>query len=356
MKIDQIFTNEDFANRILRFATVRKVKKIGDFAVGDGALLAVAQARWPEAKMYGLDLDPCVFPRVTDIVTACATYCGDFLNGASSKILQIWGDDFDLVLLNPPFSVRQRPLEEVVLGSLQVRLSPAAAFLVKATRFVRKGGQIIAIIPHGVWHSERDKDAVAYLEAEHSTKVIDDDVRNAFKEADVRCMVIKITVGNKGGAIPRGESVINSGILQSFEYRVVRGSVNHVSSKGIKQCRGSIRVIHTTNLAQYDIRGSHATLCRLPSSARLSTDYAVMLPRVGRPSKEKIVVVDGYARRIAPTQCVLAVECSSLANALRLHRLLRDQWKELESIYGGTGAQYTTVARLEHLLVQLLRA
>ena len=76
---------------------------------------------------------------------------------------------------------------------------------------------------------------------------------------------------------------------------------------------------------------------------------AVLLPRVGRPSVEKIAVLDNGVG-VAISDCVIALACASDTAALEVRGRLVQKWPRLEQLYTGTGAPYLTVESIHKLL------
>ena len=109
------------------------------------------------------------------------------------------------------------------------------------------------------------------------------------------------------------------------------------------------RLVHSTDLRGARVfvdgrRGTiHCPVARAP---------AVMLPRVGRISEEKVAVYAG-PDPLALSDCVLALECSSTQAAEMVRETLTDNFVALRNLYVGTGAPFITLARLKSLLAEL---
>ena len=105
-------------------------------------------------------------------------------------------------------------------------------------------------------------------------------------------------------------------------------------------------LVHTTNLKDHRIVNLNTKLIKRSS---LISGPAVLLPRVGVPKMEKIVMVSPDESYVI-SDCILAILTKSVSQAQEVIQLIRDNWSLFLSMYTGTGAKYTTISKLRHFL------
>ena len=77
----------------------------------------------------------------------------------------------------------------------------------------------------------------------------------------------------------------------------------------------------------------------------------VLIPRVGKPDVQKVVVYRGGEAVIS--DCFFALECTTETDADEVRRLLADRWTELAAAYSGACAPYLTKQKLRVLLADI---
>lgn len=106
--------------------------EVADLACGDGAWLVEAQARWPEARLSGIDLDRCA-------VQAAALRLPDarlkVADGLSATLPPL-----DLVLGNPPWGAGRS-------GRVRRGAESASRFVARALGLLRPGGRLCLLLP-----------------------------------------------------------------------------------------------------------------------------------------------------------------------------------------------------------------
>ena len=129
-----------------------------------------------------------------------------------------------------------------------------------------------------------------------------------------------------------------------------RGNVDMSTLSERKRMKSGLPLVHTTELRNHGIFKFRkvAALPRL----RLFQGPTILLPRVGTPRKDKIVLYQS-GRRIALSSCVLTLTCNDRHFGKQLYVTLLKNWESVESLYSGTGARYVTLDRLRSLLLKL---
>jgi hypothetical protein len=129
---------------------------------------------------------------------------------------------------------------------------------------------------------------------------------------------------------------------------IFRGKVQVHQAKLFKSRKG-FPFVHSTELRAegIDLRGK-----RIRSAHHLLRGPAVLLPRVGKPTAWKVAVYDGRTR-IVLSDCVLALKCDDLHDAMRIRETLQDKWDVVARAYSATCAPYVTVSALADVLRHL---
>lgn len=338
--MDAIYTPPDLAGFVTAAVSQGAPRSIADFAAGDGALLRAAAARWPNASLFGSDIDVQAVQTIKLLLPRCISAHHDFLAGSGDGALT--GRLFDLVLLNPPFSSRGNTRHTVDVDGITYRGSKALAFAARALRFLAPGGEIVAILPASVMVSERDAGLRAALEEWGSVEQIGEIRRAAFKSHAVAIVVLRIS-RNRVAKCARGKPVLVS--LRPFSVKLSRGSVpmhEYVAAEN------GPRFIHTTDMREGAIL---LPVRRAAAELRRVRGPAVLISRVGRPAKGKIVLLpDGEA---VLSDCVVAIQTLPTGREAELLDLLTANWDTVRSAYGGSCAPYTTLKRLAATLLRL---
>lgn len=125
---------------------------------------------------------------------------------------------------------------------------------------------------------------------------------------------------------------------------VVRGCVRMQSPFYIKK-RDAVPLIHTTNLQ----KGKLVNLKKILHGEKLKVDgFGVVIPRVCNPNPNKIALLDG-TRTYALSDYVIVLRTAIMEAAEQIRTHILNNWQDFITIYKGTTAQYTTLARVKHL-------
>lgn len=338
--MDAIYTPPDLAEFLAAASSLANPLSVADFAAGDGALLRAAAARWPRASLFGSDIDEGAVRSINSLLPECTTALHDFLQKSGESPLS--GRSFDLILLNPPFSSRGSTRYSTDVGNVNHSGSKALVFAAHALSFLAPGGEVIAILPASVLVSERDADLLAAMQAWGSVEQIGEVRKAAFKSHAVAVTVLRISKAQRGTA-PKEKPFLVS--LRPYAVEIARGSLpvhDYVATKI------GPRFIHTT-----DMRDGRLLTSRRRASPKLRCvkGPAVLIPRVGRPSASKIVLLPKCDAVLS--DCVVALHTTPPGNERALASLLRENWNSFQSAYGGSCAPYTTVKRVSDALLRI---
>ncbi len=357
-KVDNFCTPPTLASAMVGAAGIGSLGRnhyIADFAAGKGELVAVAQARWPHAKIVATDIDQNMISTLRRNAPGWQVGVCDFLNPRSRHrclALSRLSGRANLVLLNPPFSCRGgRRVRAEALG-VTVQCSIGIAFVINSVDYLAPQGTIVAVLPAGSLTSEKDSAAWELL---RSLGRIDIKIRNnlhTFPGAAVHTAVLHWVKGVRGfrrkvknvDAAGKG-FIFNSDKPSSL---LIRGNLQMHNIPASPE-NGGIPLIHTTEL-----RGGGVKFNRFvgKDNTRLIRGPSVLIPRVGNPDKNKIV---SYTNDLtfALSDCVFAVVCSSPSHAIQLRDALHANWNSLKQAYVGSGAKYVTIHRLCDVLKNL---
>lgn len=338
--MDAIYTPPELAEFLAATSTLTSPRSIADFAAGDGALLRAAAARWPDAARVGSDIDEGAVETLRSM-PGCDAALHDFLGEDGDGPLQ--GRSFDLILLNPPFSCRGNSRHAVDLAGETYRASKALVFVARALRFLNQGGEIVAILPASVLTSERDTGLMNAIRTQGVVEQIGE-VRNAaFRSHAVAVVVLRIT--RTDPQVPALSEKPRQVSLRPFAVEMTRGSL---SVHDYVPARSGLRFIHTTDLQA----GRLVPSKRRTSVARSKVwGPAVLLSRVGRPSKEKVAVLP--AGEAVLSDCVIALRTVPSGYEPALASLITENWDQFRGAYGGSCAPYTTLKRVREALLCL---
>lgn len=348
-EFDQYFTPPELAAKLIRAVTVAAPARVGDFAAGHGELLRAAEARWPAARCVALDIDPEVVAQLKGSHPAWHTRYCDFTDAqARGRALRLRGRTLQLpvIVLNPPFSVRGGASRRVPIAGHLTRCSPALAFIVEALSYLKHGGQLVAIVPHGVVQGEKDGAARRLLSQHYGLEVVELFARSAFAKCTPRTAIIRLTGGVAiGPALEEKQAMLPDDALIASLLRGRQSNTLVLHSNK----RSRLPFVHTTDLGGGVLHKTHKQIAA--SNLPPVHGPAVLLPRVGKPAVDKIVLFPPGATAVL-SDCVFAIECSCEHDAERVHALLTSNWPTVEAAYGGTCARFISVEGLRELLQQ----
>lgn len=349
MSVDPFYTPSDLARELIKKASPgRSHAYIVDFAAGDGQLLRAAHRRWPKAQLVATDIDPGAVSLLHRLNPKWRVGKADFLNPVSRlrcrPIANLRGK-ISLAVINPPFSYRGGQHWKVSVNGSTINCSLAMAFVLNSLAFLVKGGEILAILPAGSLHSEKDKSAWQILRQLCRCKIFPTNGHRAFRQCSPRTNFVRL-------ALRSCEMSFSSKILKAPHTRrngegtlvsIVRGTIPIHSLNG-KPAK-PIPLIHSTEL-----NGTlNLSRRRVSASEKSMIGPAVLLSRVGQPKRNKISLY--LARRpIVLSDCVLALKCRKSSDAKAVQRRLIKEWSTVEKRYGGTCAPYITIGALAELL------
>lgn len=326
---------------------------IADFAAGNGDLLRAAEQRWSQASIVALDVDAVVVRRLRRDNAKWSIGKCDFLSqesrAKSRRLRQAEESKIDLVLLNPPFSDRGARAHTVIIGDREFQVSRALAFVVVAAEYLSNRGELLAILPQATLHSQKDRAAWTALRSLYSVSKAFSCGRGTFPGASARTVAVRVSksrmaVGSTSISNRFGRRKTSSpGALSKVS--IVRGCIPlHTIGRYLDS--DTVPLVHTTELMGGSV---HINGRRARSPSRVLSGPAVLLPRIGNPTLEKVAVFHGEPT-ITLSDCVIGLQCRDIKHAFRVASRIRTNWPTLAATYGGTCAPYLTISGLSDAL------
>lgn len=301
-----------------------------------------AAVAWPAATIVATDIDRGSTARLKRAQPGWTVGKCDLRSERSVSrcpALSRWSGAIDLILLNPPFSCRGGRRIAVKCGSEIVEASAALSFVVEATKHLSPTGTLIALLPTGSIHSQKDVSAWDHLSLNFSITRRAAYKKGTFPRSSAHTTIVKLSRrkrparGRRSCDRPAGPATVT----------IIRGTCpNHLKRRGTRR----EPLIHTSNLldGQVVANGRRGFGC-----FRRVLGPAVLMPRVGAISPSKIAYLRS-GQEIMLSDCVVAVASASAREVRTLHSDLVQNYSLLASAYVGTGAPYLTIARLSNCL------
>jgi len=348
--MDVFYTPTCVAEAMVKYARCRNANPtIADFSVGDGELLRAAVVRWPKATLVGSDISRSIIDQLLKKQPSWFLSKCNFLNFQSrqqSSALQKVKGKVSLVLLNPPFSNRGARRLSVVLKDADIKCSQGLAFVITAISYLTPRGEIVAVLPAGTLHSQLDADAWQLIHRFCEHQILARNGYKTFRGCSPKTIIVRLKLRRKPKV---SAQIINRPPTKRLSIFVTleRGKVDMTSLNDDYNCQ-SIPLVHTTELNSNKVNLKERRV--IPVQATLSQE-AVLLPRVGRPSRAKVCLhLETFP--VALSSCVIAIKCRNKRDAKIVYNNLLYNWGALEENYGGTCAPYLTLDRLRLLLIR----
>lgn len=339
--IDSYYTPIRLADRLIELVKAEDIQNAIDFCVGDGILLKAIANRFQSVKLYGTDISSDALDKLGRDCPEIELGECDFRNDESVKKVQFLRDKtFDLVVLNPPFTCKGSIVEHIVFDDVEFKVSTAMLFTMRALNYLSDKGGLYAILPVSCVYSEKDKKAWDYLKTHYNACVLKEFSHVYFKDCSPN--IALVYVGRYPITMPGTRTHVDYSDLPVSS--VVRGCVR-MQSPAYSEKRGAIPLIHTTNIQAGKLVG----LKRIMPGEQFQVDgYGVVIPRVCNPNPNKVALLDGK-HTYALSDCIIVLRTATMEDAVQVRKYILNNWQDFISIYKGTAAQYTTLARVKQL-------
>ena len=339
--MDAIYTPPELAQFLASASSLASPASIADFAAGDGALLRAAAERWPDARLFGSDIDETAVLSVGTGISRCDAKVHDLLADGNDSALG--NQAFNLILLNPPFSCRGNTRFQAAVAGKIYSASKALAFVARALKYLAIDGELIAILPASVLMSERDAELIAAIRAWGSVEQIGDVRKDAFRSHSVTVTVLRISRSSR-----QRKSAVEKPLLVSLRPYAVEMSRGSLSVHDYVETKTGPRFIHTTDMREGRLA---PTIRKASAESRRVHGPAVLISRVGRPAKCKVVQLPSCEAVLS--DCVIALRTVPAGHEQALAATIAENWETFKAAYGGSCAPYITLKRLAETLLRL---
>ncbi len=338
---DIYYTPKVLADKLVDYISKTDIYTVVDFCVGDGELLRAASSRWPQIKCFGSDISPEAIQYTKKKHSDWKLSTFDFLDHEKQKNAQILKKKkkFDLILLNPPFSCIGGYTYSLVFNNETYSVSTALKFIGEALKYLKSDGILYAILPANVAYSQKDRKFWDVLVKFHNLSILEETNIRYFQGCVPNIILVSLndySKYTKFRCFPKSR-IIWKGI------EIFRGKI---SMNNIPNGSGDYYFIHTTNLKKNSLVNFNL---KVNDNLSKITGPALLIPRVGKPSRDKICFIKENETYIL-SDCILAVKAPNKEVGESLFNYFFENWHEVESLYNGTGAKYTTVEKLKHFL------
>lgn len=338
MNVDYFETPSGLIERMLDAVEDLRVEVVLDPAAGDGRLIERALHRWPEARAIAVDIDSARVDRLRACHPEWTVVHADFLDLAEAKLLP---DPTSRVLaiMNPPFSGRGGGTWSARwLTGETIACGRAMAFVMAAARLVTEGGHLVAVVPAGVTTNVRDAWARELLARAGEMRTVETSDGYAFPSVAAHTSVISWLPGracsdpNVVGTRPSARSP------QLVDISVGRGALP-VFRAAERQCESGLGVpfLHTTSIKRSGAIDPLFEIVPRECERIISAPF-VVLPRVGRPSIDKVALYTGPPAVLS--DCLFALSHRAIEMTELLFRRVVVEWPRVASRYGGSCAPF----------------
>lgn len=342
---DAFYTPPSVAER-LADAIVGSPKSVLDPSVGDGSLLVAASRRWPDADMYGLDIDGDQLKQNRQSHPHWNLGRMDMFSSRSRAASRIWNGlhgSVECAVLNPPFSYRGGQTVPATFAGRTYRLTPASAFVAHAASALSPSGQIAAVLPAGILSLERDAEFWLSLREHGTVHELETFSSTTFKGTRAKSTLVAVTMGGSGATGPPAST--RTSPTMRFCVEVVRGRVPVHRVSGMESVGSLTQFLHSSDLAR---QHPNDRVVLAPSHLGTVGPF-VALPRVGRVRREQVRLVS-HPAAVVLSDCVFALRAATDADLLSLERIVLDDLEDLQARYTGPCAPYLTLRRLSDFL------
>jgi hypothetical protein len=345
---DCTYTPPALAESLVDWVTVADPQLVADFAVGGGELLRAGQKRWTKARYIGTDIDRDIVTIVKRDHPNWNVSVLDFLGtddlSPNKRMAGLLGS-VDVILLNPPFTSRGGTRLPICHENIILQVSQAVAFVLRAIPYLSKRGELIAILPIGSLHNQKDSSAWKMIERTHVVKIVARCPKDAFPLVSASTAIVLIRRRSK--KIIATTTHVKRSDGGDLVVEVLRGKIQmHTLIAVETKSRRSFPVVHTRQMRAHVLSQTiHQQIADSPDIR----GRCILIPRVGAPALGKVVLADrrgGYCI----SDCVVALRCPTPEATASLYSLLRQEWPSLEHLYVGTGARFITLQRLSEWL------
>ena len=336
-KWDRYYTPPATARIVVEAAEASGDSLCLDSSCGDGSLLSAADEVLERVKCCGMDVDEAAIRRLRRAYPKWTLSTADALESRSWSRVQAARDGVDcqLAVLNPPFSMSVHKGVCVTGRDYRGRCSVAMAHVLSVIEHASPA-VCAAIVPESLLCAELDAPARTALRETYVLREGPGLHNTTFRGARANAVVIslrkrsrrRVSRTQQSESSPRSMTIVRGGLP-------VHEACN---------ARKGLGFLHTTDIGACGSNDHNLRMVHGIERGRIS-GHAVLLPRVGLPRKEHARALQ-FKNDVQLSDCVIALVFATGESARLWQDAIRREWRSLLSIYGGTGARFTTVARV----------
>ncbi|AIG03226.1 MULTISPECIES: methyltransferase [Pseudomonas] len=343
--MDRYYTPENVAMSALERANFPFLPKTcADSTCGSGRLLDAANAVFGPVQSFGIDRDVDAISQLRLRRPEWHLSVGDLLHNDPVDVLSK-RNAVDLLVLNPPFSHGKKKSVDICFAGKEMKGSIAMAHLLRSFELFQPSLGAIVIAPESLLYSETDHFARQTLEENYQFQKIAELKRCTFHGARVQASVVQISPGRHRSSLQemKPSSVVVPATL-------LRGSLPvHLNVSD----PAGVPFLHSTDIRKVVIAGSTVDISKTSTVAKGRTKgWVILIPRVGLPDMQFVKAIN-LETTVQLSDCVIALEFQTKANAMKAERRIHSRWMDFRNIYRGTGARYVTISRLSMWLPSL---
>lgn len=346
---DKFYTEDNIASLLISKVPLNfNPHLIADFAVGQGILLEKAKNKWSGSKFVANDLclESIKAVQECNLNWNCTNF--NFLDYDSivGSELQLYLNRIDLILINPPFSQKDKKYKKWEGCSSEIKSGIALQFVYHSLKFLKENGVLLAILPEGCIYSKRDQEGINYLFEHYELEIIKINEKAKFINATPNIFILKIiNTPSKLKTYGKKNLTFTDNLTR---FNIFRGKFQ-IHNKISALNENGYPLIHTTNLRNSKLIYNKSELV---DSRHVISGPAILIPRVGNFDKKKVCYLP-QETKVVISDCLFAIHCNSREQANVLKKNLLNNWDDFKSIYGGTGAVYTTLEKLNDFINNL---
>lgn len=380
-EFNQYYTADGLSQALVGMAgpLVSSVLEVG---AGEGALIRLASQRWPTAKLSAFDLDVENVAKLKELLpeSSSVAHLDAFSELANQELT--YNGPFDLAIGNPPFSsysiasaCSNRSIYGFQIPKSWNTFRTELYFLLQSLNFIKKGGEVVYILPAGIICSQRYELIRNYLVSNFNVEEVREVDIGAFEHTEARTFLIRIRKGSSSGDvvlssisrpdkkvlisnekfIKRGDYSFYSSIQliykNTLSEAIERSFRGALSSKLLKESKASF--VHTCDFdarlteiykPDYDFENDNSNENLEKSKFAIEND--IVICRVGSRKVCKVgLIVRGQS---IPSDCVFVLRPHSNISSRRLAAYLSSHSAHSYLMHRvkGVGAQYITLADL----------
>lgn len=381
----QFFTPDKYSQIMISKLPVNEPKHIVDLAIGEGALLIEASKRWPNAKLYGNDIDPLCCDVIHSNIKKVECYNLDiFFESSIQKLIQNIGK-VDLCIGNPPFDLieQNKDIKKILsLFSLDAvyksKYIPAEIiYILQCLRILKTDGLLSLILPDGFFVNNALQYFRKFLLTNFTALEIIELPIDIFENTKAKTHILtlknKLPIDPEKKSIKLTDSSTSQSLMihfseaiermdyNSYHSRLLHNSCKKLSDFDVEIIRGKAKhllndldrshVLHTTNFKE-----STKFISKLKDSDALSAHKDriakkgdIVIPRVGTNILGRVgYVEDGY---FVATDCIFLLRVKSKTHRKLIFRTLQSKYGKqwILSISKGVGARHITLKDIINL-------